>query len=177
MSLSKLFGKLTPKKLHAIETLVTWGAPPVFIPLLRLYQDPPKQRWKLFARDFSTYSVGTGLFFLTGLGVHRLLSKTALIPHQPTRRLLSFMAAITANVLYAGIGAVKLSERINSSKDHVPQEMPHSVEISPASSFLPPPSQPFNNRFAQYGQQPVTPSPYYPQYTGGRFAHYQPCRF
>lgn len=97
--------------LSKLETIITWTAPALFIPSLRVFNDPPKERKKLFVRDFTTYSIGTTLFFVSKSIAYNLLNKV--IKNEGKKNFASFMVAITSNIMYAGVGAVKLSQFID----------------------------------------------------------------
>lgn len=116
MNIAKLTASITPNKARAIETVVTWAGPALFIPTLRFPLDKPEDRKELFVRDFSTYAVGSMIFLgtmgLTGL----LLKKVSPAKITPqVKRLISFFAAFASYVLYCGIGAVKLSKNFTKN--------------------------------------------------------------
>lgn len=124
---------LTPK----LESLLSWGLPPLIIPLLRWFQDPPELRWKLFTRDFTTYSIGTCLF----LGGRSLLRKAlkGFIPNEGTRELSAFLIALGGNLAFAGIGALKISKWIEAQWHQIllqqqakPQVFPPSFPLQPS---------------------------------------------
>ncbi|MEI7475091.1 MAG: hypothetical protein WCK67_09980 [bacterium] len=98
--------------LQKVKDVITWTAPSVFIPSIRYLQDPPDRRNELFARDFTTYSIGAGIYFIAGIMSKKLLDKTKLIKSEEVKEFISFLSAITFNILYASIGAIKISQHI-----------------------------------------------------------------
>jgi hypothetical protein len=93
-----------------IADVMTWVAFPLSVPLMRLTQDEKDERFKLFIRDFSTLFIGAGVFFMAKGMSGKLFELTGILRRQPeTRRLLSLGTGLSANVLFSGLGAVKLS--------------------------------------------------------------------
>lgn len=150
--------------LHSVETLLTWVAPPLVVPALRFFQDPPESRVTLFARDFATYSLGAGLFFLTRYGIHRFLQEVA--PGMPpkARQLMAFLGALAINLVYAGVGAVQLSQWLTGKPGHaqVPTRQPDTVS---ANRSFAPSGVPANSFFS--GMPPYYATPYPPMSFGG----------
>lgn len=110
------------KKYEITKNILTWSVPPIVIPALRFYQDPPDERKKLWVRDFTTYSIGAAIFLATELAANFFLKRSKLIRKENQRNFTSFLAGLIANQLYAGIGAVKLSKIIsakNPKKDNI----------------------------------------------------------
>lgn len=103
---------------HKIKDVITWTAPSVFIPSIRYMQDPPHRRNELFARDFTTYSLGASIYFIAGITSKKLLDKTKLIKSEEVKEFISFLSAITFNILYAGIGAIKISQHIKKKSSN-----------------------------------------------------------
>jgi hypothetical protein len=97
----------------AKETL-TWVAPAVGIPALRYFQDQKEQRKELFIRDASTYSIGALLYLGLFFGGKSLLKHLKPTLNEHVRDLSAFLVAITANIAYAGIGAVRISQKFQS---------------------------------------------------------------
>lgn len=92
-------------------------------------------RDKLFVRDFTTYSIGAGIFYLTGFVANQSFKALKLFPHAPARHLAAFLMALTANLLYAGIGAVHLSNKL-VKQPVIPDksaDTPKFVTITPRS--------------------------------------------
>ncbi len=98
----------------AKETL-TWVAPAVGIPALRYFQDQKEQRKELFVRDASTYSVGALIYLGLFFGGKSFLKHLKPTLNEHVRDLSAFLVAITANIVYAGIGAVRISQKFHSS--------------------------------------------------------------
>lgn len=90
--------------------VITWVAPAIGIPALRYLHDAKDRRKELFLRDATTYSLGTVIYFAVGFLTKKLLTALNLFKNAANRDFASFLMAITANILYAGIGAVKLSQ-------------------------------------------------------------------
>lgn len=131
----KLFNKLLEEGASALTKLardpkkimeiMTWVSPALFIPAMRFTQDEENQRVKLFVRDFTTLSLGAGIY----LGTKALMMRAT-----GGRELLSFGIALAANLTYAGIGAVKFSQWFaNKRKQHQTSQLPkrESQEVSP----------------------------------------------
>lgn len=94
----------------SIQKILTWTAPAIAIPGLRYTQDTHLQRKELFIRDASTYSIGAGLFFAAEWLAKKLLDCGNMIQNLERRNLAAFMVGLTVNLLYAGIGAVRISK-------------------------------------------------------------------
>jgi hypothetical protein len=109
---------LQASSLSKIKDYLTWLMPPLVIPALRYCQDPLEERNKLFARDFSTYSLGAGLFLGVKAGLGVVLKKTGLNPD--VQDFVSFAAALTLNLLYAGLVAPNLSAWLKPSNTSTP---------------------------------------------------------
>jgi hypothetical protein len=121
---------------------LTWVLPTVAIPTLRYFQDDRKERNRLFIRDASTYTLGTLIFLVVYRAGLALLRKSPLPPGEGKRDLLAFLAALAANILYAGIGAVRLSKHLGQL-------------LSPSPSLDPPTPPPVAPSFF-----PLSPSPH-----------------
>jgi hypothetical protein len=100
---------LTLRKTELVKEMVTWVAPVLVIPALRYFQEKPEQRNELFIRDASTYGFGACLFLGIQFVGRALLRKSRIPLTKPAQELAAFLVAFSANMLYAGIGAVKLS--------------------------------------------------------------------
>jgi hypothetical protein len=107
---SLLAAKIMPSTQPMIQKVLTWTAPAIAIPALRYTQDTHLQRKELFIRDASTYSIGALLFLGTEWAAKKLFDHTNLIQNLARRDLAAFMVGLTVNLLYAGIGAVRLSQ-------------------------------------------------------------------
>lgn len=98
-------------KVEFTKDTVTWIAPAIGIPALRYFQDRKEQRNELFVRDASTYSIGALIYISTLFGGQALLNRYAEKQlSAASRKLIPFFVALTANILYAGIGSVRLSQ-------------------------------------------------------------------
>lgn len=119
--------QLTPVQLT--KDTLTWVAPAVGIPALRYFQDRKEQRNELFVRDASTYSLGALIFlgiFFGGKAVLRRYesplnqwiekkwNRPALRLNSNKIELIAYLPALAANILYAGIGSVRLSQWFGS---------------------------------------------------------------
>lgn len=117
---------------NQIQNVITWTAPALVIPALRYLNDDKQDRERLFVRDFSTYLLGSGLY----LGVQALSYHTLhrVAPHWslPQVQLASFGLALTANLLYAGVGAVYVSKWVEALHQHCLQKeyFPHDDSSS-----------------------------------------------
>lgn len=121
-------------RLHATaKELSTWLAPAVGIPALRYFQDDRKERNRLFIRDASTYTLGALIFLVVYRAGFALLCKSPLSINERTRDLVAFLIALTTNILYAGIGAVRLSRRLGRSLPPSPSPVPGA----PPDAFAP----------------------------------------
>jgi len=125
------------------ETLI-WVAPALGIPGLRYFQDSKEQRNELFVRDASTYSVGAMIYLAAFFGGRKLMQhyfpKLGAIAHD----FLPFLAALTLNILYAGIGAVRFSKW-----------MSQKTQIGPS-----PATSPFSGQAHLPPVMPAIPAPY-----------------
>ena len=164
-----------PNRLEFARDALTWGAPAIGIPALRYFQDDKENRNALFVRDASTYSVGAVSFWATQYGIRRLLDRMAgkeiqlktpnflhsvlgdKFPKQAlnmpkeleTIKFIAFAAALAANIAYAGIGAVRLSQWFKTagqSSEATPQPSPEAGSLPPVASPVP-----------QQTVQPVSP--------------------
>jgi hypothetical protein len=116
-------------RIQFAKDTLTWVAPAIGIPGLRYFQDSRDQRNELFVRDASTYTLGALLFLGIYFGGKKLLAR--LFTGKPIkiqslgkkqisfkfpwlsndhREMIAFLAALMANITYAGIGAVQLSK-------------------------------------------------------------------
>lgn len=124
--------KISPNLNRNVQTLLTWGGPPMVIPALRFFQDDPKDRKELFIRDFGTYSIGTIVFFSAKIASNKILKKTNLVKDKELQDLISFSTALISNFLYAGIGAVKISKliaKLKSEKKTIKQKKNSKINI------------------------------------------------
>ena len=107
------------------ETSIIWGTP-LMIPPLRYFQDeekPQKLRKELLYRDFSTYSVGTGVYFAIKFLVSKLLeSKQFNKVSNSSKNLVGVMIGMTAYVMYNAIGAIKTSKMLTNILHKYPPE-------------------------------------------------------
>ena len=150
---------LMPRSVH----LVTWIAPSVAIPALRYLSDPRERRNELFLRDASTYAMGTVIYFTVGPLAKKFFQAVNLFKTDMQRNYIAFLLAITANILYAGIGAVKLSQH------YARRILPQQRVFSDFNTTCPSPwqvSQPRNlvqtpgfSQFASLHSLPLRPSP------------------
>ena len=109
----------TPRGYEQLRKACIWIAPAIAIPSLRYTQDNRGQRNELFVRDASTYTIGAAIYY-----VGELVAKKVLMPYQQTLsrfrllnnnhklELAAFLVGLSANLLYAGIGAVHVSHAI-----------------------------------------------------------------
>jgi hypothetical protein len=127
-----------------IGKILTWTAPAIAIPGLRYTQDSKTQRKELFVRDASTYSIGTVTFFGTEYIVKKGLDHFKLIRNLDQRALVAFLVGLTANLLYAGIGAVRFSKAFSqyqakkaAEKNEARKTLPPSVSQTQFSASQP----------------------------------------
>lgn len=131
-------------KVEFIKDTVTWVAPAIGIPALRYFQDRKEQRNELFVRDASTYSIGALIYISTLFGGQALLNRYAKKQlSEPSRKLIPFFVALTANILYAGIGSVRLSQLFSRLQAANQPKVPNALPKAPSSS----PLFPQNNYF------------------------------
>ncbi len=126
-----LNGPLNEGRRQFLEMIIWWGIPPLVVPALRWTQDPPEHRWNLFIRDFTTYSLGTGIFFL---GKYLMEKATRSRFTNPQAAILFGSAfGLLVNQLYVGIGAVKLSRWLAPTESSASNsKLPHSsAELLP----------------------------------------------
>jgi hypothetical protein len=122
--------RLTEQQANRLETILTWTAPSAAIPALRATQDPPELKLRLFVRDFSTAVLGGLVFLGASSGIEGWMASNAWMPHTPTRRLLAFGLGLTGNILYAGLGAPRLSAWI-ADKYHAGRASEIATEKAP----------------------------------------------
>lgn len=108
----------------SIMTNLTWVMPAVFIPTARRiidgnnYKDTPGLANQLYVRDLTTYSIGAATFFAVRTLAYEALSRTKLIKSDPKAYFAASLAGLGANLLYAGIGAPKLSQFLFKNKGY-----------------------------------------------------------
>lgn len=122
--------------LNLTKDVLTWVAPAAGIPALRYFQDDKSQRKELFVRDASTYMLGAFLFLGLYHGGKRLLANPFITMSGQAKDVTAFMAALTANILYAGFGAVWLSKRYKSSQVQPPAKMDNYVTQPPKPVYF-----------------------------------------
>lgn len=116
--------------LNSTQTMLTWLAPAAFIPALRYFHDPVPQRKALFVRDASTLTIGAALFLLTQHGLDKAFAKTSLFKTPEIRRFAAFLLALGANILFAGIGALKISQRLFKPQENS-RQAPTQLSLQP----------------------------------------------
>jgi|GEM_PF-5279581 len=127
--------------------IMTWSVPPV-TPLIRYGIDkkdyfkktnaPPEvqdKKKKLLKRDLvrdtSIYSLGTGLYFGTGMAINYGLKKLTKVS-EANRKVSAFLGALAVNVVYVSAIASKLSKKIlqmQKGKDATPDEFIASQKL------------------------------------------------
>lgn len=127
---------LLAKHLPVVKEVLTWTAPAVLIPSLRYSQDSQEQRKELFLRDASTYSFGAILFLSMGLLGRNLMRRHKVFNTQEARDFVAFLIALGGNILYAGIGAPRLSKSL--SKRNSDGLSPPPVYSKPEPFIRPP---------------------------------------
>lgn len=141
---------ITDKRLKQIKDTVTWVAPAIGIPALRYFQDRKEQRNELFVRDASTYSIGAltflGVFFGGKFALKRYaptlnhwfrqkLGAKKPVLYENSIELISFLSALSANIAYAGIGSVRLSQFVSRLQGKEPQQLPPAVKSIPPTTM------------------------------------------
>lgn len=111
------------------ETL-TWVAPSVGIPTLRYFQDSKEQRRELFIRDAATYSLGAVTYLVLFYGGKRAMGHFFPKVKDDLKEFIPFVAGLAANILYSGIGAVRLSKYL-SGKTTKPEATPSQPFTQP----------------------------------------------
>lgn len=132
---------LTPegKRLRYIR-VIGWGLPVALIPSLRFAQDSdksPSLRKELFVRDFSSYSIGTGIYFGALYGAFKAV-KSPIIKNlsKNKKMILPEVIATASYCLWSGIIAPKLSKKFNKKahknniSDNKNELMPH-IKVKP----------------------------------------------
>lgn len=117
--------------IELVKKLLTWITPAIGIPALRYSQDTQAQRRELFIRDASTYTVGALLFLGTERAMQAILEKTALC--KTSKEIGALLIALTANITYAGIGAIHLSRWLTQKQKMVNLPTSPSPLSSPKS--------------------------------------------
>ena len=97
-------------KYEFAKDVLTWVAPSVGIPSLRYFQDSKEQRRELFIRDAATYSLGAVTFLTLFFGGKKAIGHFFPTMRKEVKEFIAFVPALTANILYSGIGAVRLSK-------------------------------------------------------------------
>jgi len=108
-----------PKSFDSAKTAFVWGAPAIAIPGLRYTQDNHRQRNELFVRDASTYTIGALTYYVgdilatkTFTRYQNFLSRFQWLNKDYKLKFTAFLIGLSANLLYAGIGAVHVSHAI-----------------------------------------------------------------
>ncbi len=128
-----LLGGISNRGLIRVAEMATWCAPPLVIPTLRYFQDPPESRRRLFVRDFSTYSLGAMVYF--GAKLLALQLFRPLIRDTMRRQLAALLVGLSANMIFAGLAAVRLSRLADR---HLPRLIAianarlHGLPVDPA---------------------------------------------
>lgn len=104
------------KNVEYTQKALTWVAPAIGIPALRYFQDSKEQRNELFVRDASTYSLGALLFLGTYFGGLHLLKRFPDLS-DTAREMIPFISALAVNILYAGVGSVRLSKLFSAYQE------------------------------------------------------------
>jgi len=123
---------VNPASRKNLRDAIIWATPALGIPTLRFFQDPPETRKKMFIRDFGTYTVGAATFILTNILTTKTLNKVLKDNIKNRDIKIDFIAlgiALLANILYAGIGAVKVSERFSKNKNNISNNSTLTQEI------------------------------------------------
>jgi hypothetical protein len=109
----------TPQGYKQLHKACTWIVPAIAIPGQRYAQDARDQRNELFVRDASTYTIGAAAYYvgeaLTKKVLTRyqkVLSRFRVLNSNPKFEFAVFLGGLSANVLYAGTGAVHVSHAI-----------------------------------------------------------------
>jgi len=144
--------------LNRATKVMTWVAPALMIPTIRFLNDERENREKMLVRDLSTYTIGAAVFLLTGLVAKKGFTAARLFSGETQREFAAFITALAANILYAGIFPVRLSQYY--AKKHPPHaEMP-AVMVSRKGNENQLLGEQINNlRFAKW---PATVVPYNP---------------
>lgn len=120
MNLFKKLSKTSAesKRLMAIR-IIGWGLPVALIPGLRFTQDndkKPSLRKELFVRDFTAYSVGTGIYFAALTGAKKAINAPlAKNLSKNKKMILPEVASTTSFCLWSGLIAPKISKKFNNS--------------------------------------------------------------
>ncbi len=143
--------------------MAVWGLPAVGIPTLRYFQDDKDERLKLFVRDGTTYTIGALTYFAVSVPVRAMLKKLAKPMTTPVREFFSILAGVGGNVLYAGIGAVKVSEWVSrkTSAHKQMEALEHTEANAPkawGSTASAPLSKTVVNPFMAKAENPFTQS-------------------
>jgi hypothetical protein len=135
---------------HKWQIRMMWIGPATLIPAMRYFQDPKETRDQLFVRDFSTYSLGAGLFYGAASLTEKVMDKAKLVKHLPARGFVGFLAGFTAYNAFSGMGALKLAKELctPSSLKETKTEATDSFNQHPALL-------PVNRSEMPLGTQPV----------------------
>jgi hypothetical protein len=143
MTLTRLSASMADKSFQLMERRLTWIVPPLVIPALRYMQDSVETRDKLFIRDFTTYSIGAAAFFAASLLAKKGFQSVRLFRQPAIQNFAAFMVGLACNQLYAGVGAIKLSEwltkrvKADMPADSAKQFSNSNVQIKLSPSHLP----------------------------------------
>lgn len=121
-----MISSIPNRSLIRVGEAVTWVAPALGIPVLRYFQDDPRERRRLFIRDFSTYTVGAATYFICKLAALKLLKSR--VPSAGHRELYSLIAGVAGNITFAGIGAVRVSRFLDRILNRKPSQHVTSPE-------------------------------------------------
>lgn len=149
------------KTLSNIRETLIWVAPAFGIPGLRYFQDSKEQRNELFVRDASTYSIGAMVYLVTFFGGRKLMQSQFPKMGATVHDFIPFLAALTLNILYAGIGAVRFSKWMSQKPPAQPVSAKPVAAMQPNLPILPTMST-VPNSYRPYQNTNYKPSAYSP---------------
>lgn len=131
MYLKGFTGGFTPARAKQLERIMTWGTPALVIPALRFTIDSkkrPEMSKELFVRDFTTYSIGSSLFFIGSYVGDKLFSAMKVFKEPYKKNFASFLIGLAGYLLYSGIGALYVSEALSKKKKPVNVDMKNDLQ-------------------------------------------------
>lgn len=120
--------------LNNLKDILIWATPPVTIPFIRyaydshVHKEPERipLRNERLSQDLLTYSVGSGIYLGLYEGLNALAKNAS--KADPKKAFAAFGVAMPAYLLFAGLGALKMTEMICKNKKPIAEKSSDSAE-------------------------------------------------
>ncbi|MCA9799171.1 MAG: hypothetical protein KC474_06440 [Cyanobacteria bacterium HKST-UBA04] len=122
---------------NKLQHLMTWVTTPIVVPAARFFIDPPQRRKQLFVRDFSTFVLGSGIYFLTLMSASTLLKKAVPALSPPMKQFIPFLIGMTAYCGFSIFGVRKICQQFDQTYKCTASSLdslPTSKETTPLMS-------------------------------------------